>query len=112
MSERVERWVDASVGETREALVQDGRVIALHLARASDEGVRARWGEVYCARVGDVDRRRRGAFLDLGLREQQGFLPLLDDGRVRQQSGVSVAEMQWPRGTWRKACRFSAGHAS
>jgi Ribonuclease G/E len=83
MSERLERWVDASVGETREALVRDGRAIALRLVRASDEGARARWGEVYCARVGEVDRRRRGAFLDLGLSEQQGFAPLLDDGRVR-----------------------------
>lgn len=83
MSERMERWVDASVGETREALVRDGRAIALRIARASDDGARARWGEVYCARVGEVDRRRRGAFLDLGLSEQQGFAPLLDDGRVR-----------------------------
>lgn len=83
MSEHVERWLDASVGETREALVQGGRVIALRLARASNEGARAHWGEVYCARVGEVDRRRRGAFLDLGLRDDQGFIPLMDDGRAR-----------------------------
>jgi Ribonuclease G/E len=83
VSERLERWVDACVGETREALVRDGRAIALTLARASDDGARARWGEIYCARVGEVDRRRRGAYLELGLREEQGFLPLLDDGRVR-----------------------------
>jgi ribonuclease E len=38
---------------------------------------------VYCARVREVDRRRRGAYLDLGLRDQQGFLPLGDDGRAR-----------------------------
>ncbi len=83
MSERLETWVDAAVGETREALVREGRPIALRIVRASDEGRRARWGEVYCARVRDIDRQRRGAFVDLGLRDQQGFLPLGDDGRAR-----------------------------
>lgn len=83
MSERLETWVDAAIGETREALVREGRPIALRIARASDEGRRARWGEVYCARVREIDRRRRGAFLDLGLRDQHGFLPLGDDGRAR-----------------------------
>jgi Ribonuclease G/E len=85
MSERLETWVDAAVGETREALVREGRPIALRIARSSDEGRRARWGEVYCARVREIDRRRRGAFVDLGLRDQQGFLPLGEDGRVRMR---------------------------
>lgn len=83
MSERLETWVDAAIGETREALARDGKPIALRIARASDAGRRARWGELYCARVQEVDARRRGAFLDLGLRDQQGFLPLGDDGRAR-----------------------------
>jgi Ribonuclease G/E len=83
MSEALETWIDASIGETREALVRQGRPIALRIARMSDEGRRARWGELYCARVREVDRRRRGAFLDLGLRDQQGFLPLGEDGRAR-----------------------------
>ena len=93
MSERLETWIDAAVGETREALVREGRPIALRIARASDEGRRARWGEVYCARVREVDRRRRGAFIDLGLREQQGFLPLGDDGRARiKRDRVALTE--------------------
>jgi Ribonuclease G/E len=93
LSERLETWIDAAVGETREALVREGRPIALRIARASDEGRRARWGEVYCARVRDVDRRRRGAFLDLGLRDQQGFLPLGDDGRARlKRERVALTE--------------------
>ena len=96
MSERLETWLDAAIGETREALVRDGRVISLRVVRASDVGARARWGELYCARVRDVDRRRRGAFLDLGLREQQGFLPLGDDGRVRRggKERVTLSEGQ------------------
>lgn len=91
MSERLETWVDAAIGETREALVRDGRAIALRVMRASDAGARARWGELYCARVREVDRRRRGAFLDMGLREQQGFLPLGEDGRVRRAGKERVA---------------------
>jgi len=83
VSERLETWIDAAIGETREALVREGRPIALRIARASDAGARARWGELYCARVREVDARRRGAFLDLGLREHGGFLPLGEDGRVR-----------------------------
>lgn len=85
MSEPLETWIDASIGETREVLVRAGRPIALNIARASDTGRRARWGELYCARVREVDRRRRGAFLDLGLRDQDGFLPLGEDGRVRMR---------------------------
>lgn len=83
MSESLEVWRDASVGKTREALVRGGRVVALNILRASDEGHRARWGETYVARVREIDRRRRGAFLDLGLRDAPGFLPLGEDGRVR-----------------------------
>jgi ribonuclease E len=95
MSEQLETWIDAAIGETREALVRDGKPIALRIARASDEGRRARWGELYCARVREVDKRRRGAYLDLGLRDQQGFLPLGDDGRVRmRKERVTLSEGQ------------------
>lgn len=95
MSEPLETWIDAAIGETREALVRDGKPIALRVARASDEGRRARWGELYCARVRELDKRRRGAFLDLGLRDQQGFLPLGDDGRARmRKERVNLREGQ------------------
>lgn len=95
MSEPLETWIDAAVGETREALVRGGRPIALRIARASDEGRRARWGELYCARVREVDQRRRGVFLDLGLRVDQGFLPLGEDGRVRmRKERVALREGQ------------------
>lgn len=77
------RIVDAAIGEIREALVDKDRVVALRLYRASDEGRRARWGEVYSARVRHIDQSRRGAFLDLGLKEQLGFLPLDVRGQAR-----------------------------
>ncbi len=93
MSEPLETWIDAAIGETREALVRDGRPIALRVARATDEGRRARWGELYCARVREIDRRRRGVFLDLGLRDQDGFLPLGEDGRARlRRERVALTE--------------------
>jgi ribonuclease E len=91
MSEVLETWIDAAIGETREVLVRAGRPIALRVARESDTGRRARWGELYCARVTQIDRRRRGVFLDLGLRDQQGFLPLDNDGRVRRGQRDRVA---------------------
>lgn len=95
MSEPIETWIDAAIGETREALVREGAPFALRIARASDEGRRARWGELYCARVREIDRRRRGAFLDLGLRDQHGFLPLGDDGRARMaKERVALTEGQ------------------
>lgn len=94
MSEALETWVDASIGETREVLVRKGRPIALRIMRASDEGRRARWGELYVARVREIDRRRRGVFLDLGLRDEHGFMPLGEDGRVRRagKERVSLTE--------------------
>ena len=91
MSEPLETWIDAAIGETREALVRDGRPIALRIARASDAGRRARWGELYCARVSEIDRRRRGVYLELGLKEDQAFLPLGEDGRVRRGGRERVA---------------------
>lgn len=95
MSEALETWIDAAIGETREALVRNGRPIALRVARASDEGARARWGELYCARVREIDRRRRGAFLDLGLSEQHGFLPVGEDGKFRiRRERVALHEGQ------------------
>jgi len=94
VSEALETWIDASIGETREVLVRGGRPIALRIARASDEGVRARWGELYVGRVREIDRRRRGVFVDLGLRDEFGFLPLGEDGRVRRagKERVSLTE--------------------
>ncbi len=84
-----ERWVDAAIGETREALVDNGRVIALRVVRPHE--ARPRWGETYAARVTRVDKRRRGAFLDLGAGE--AFLPLEADGRVRKgRTRVALTE--------------------
>lgn len=95
LSVALETWIDAGVGETREALVRDGKPIALRILRASDEGRRARWGEVYAARVRKVDRGRGGAYLDLGLSEQDGYLPLDGAGlAVQRRRRTPVREGQ------------------
>lgn len=91
MSAAPESWIDAAIGETREAIVVGGRAVQLRIVRASDEGRRARWGELYCARVTQIDRRRRGAFLELGLKQQQGFLPLDHRGHARRGRSASIA---------------------
>lgn len=83
----LETWTDAAIGETRQVLVRDGVAVALHVARWSDRGKRALWGESYVARVRAIDRRRRGAFVDLGGGE--GFVRLDAQGRV---NGEVVAE--------------------
>jgi Ribonuclease G/E len=83
----LETWSDAAIGETRQVVVRDGAPIALHVARWSDIGRRALWGETYFARIRTIDRRRRGAFLDIGVGE--GFLRLDAQGRV---NGETVSE--------------------
>lgn len=81
-----ETWTDAAIGETRQVLVRDGAPVMLHITRWSDAGKRALWGEAYVARVRTVDKRRRGAFVDLGLGEAHGFVRLDAQGRAKGQS--------------------------
>ncbi|HVV31873.1 MAG TPA: ribonuclease E/G [Vitreimonas sp.] len=94
MTVALETWIDGAIGESREVLLRDGRPIALRIARESDAGRRARWGELYTARVREIDRQRRGGFVDLGLRDEMGFLPLGEDGRVRLSKNDRVALTQ------------------
>lgn len=81
-------WIDGGVGETRLAFVENDRPVALRVLRWSEEGRRARWGEVYVGRVRSIDRPRRGAFVDLGLSEETAFLPLDLQGRAPSRSGA------------------------
>ena len=74
---------DGAIGETRRVLFEDGRAVRIDIARWSDEGRRARWGAIYCGRVRAFDAAGRGAFLDLGLKDEQGFLPFDSHGYMR-----------------------------
>lgn len=84
-------WLDGAVGETRCVWIRGGRPAALRSIRWSDAGRRARLGEIYGARVLRVDLPRRGAFLDLGLKDEQGFLPLDRQNRARAAGGADMA---------------------
>ena len=75
--------IDGAVGETRSVMFADGRPARIDILRWSDEGRRARWGELFVARVRTADRARRGAFLDLALKDEQGFLPFDAHGHMR-----------------------------
>ena len=67
---------DEAIGERRQVLLApDGRALSLRLHRWSWEGRKARWGDTYAARVRTLDKSRRGAHLDLGLKDEMGFLP-------------------------------------
>ncbi len=90
MSEIIDVWFDGAVGETRYLLVRSGRPMTLTITRWSDEGRRARWGEVYAGRVRKVERALRGAFVDLGLKDEQGFLPFPKDRVVREGELLAV----------------------
>lgn len=76
--------IDESIGERRQIMIApDGRALSLRLHRWSWEGRKARWGETYAGRVRTLDKPRRGAHLDLGLKDEMGFLPLNQSGGVR-----------------------------
>src|SRR5262249_835349 len=60
-----------------------GRPARIDIRRWSDDGRRARWGEIYAARVRAAEPGLRGAFLDLGLKDEQGFLPFDAHGHIR-----------------------------
>jgi len=77
--------ISVSPGETRIALVEDGRLAELWIDRAAD---RSRIGDVYRGRVGKVDAGLQGAFVDLGS-EGTGFLGF-ETGGARVNEGDAV----------------------
>jgi Ribonuclease G/E len=82
---------DGAIGETREVMLEAGRAIAFRVVRWSDEGARARWGEMYAARVRRSDPQRRGMFIDLGLSAHDGFLPFSGRGlKLTDGAGIVV----------------------
>lgn len=86
--------IDDGPGERREVgLDADGRPIWFGLYRDSWRGARALWGEVFAARVTRVDTALRGAFLDLGLSQDTGYLRTDARGRARLgQEATQIVE--------------------
>ena len=83
--------IEENIGETRAALVENGRIVELHLDRWSESGQRALEGEVYRGRVRKVEPALNAAFVDLGT-GLDGFLPFGKAGRPRGlHEGAAIA---------------------
>lgn len=74
--------IEENIGETRAAIVENGRIVELHLDRWSEAGERALEGEIYRGRVRRVEPALNAAFIDLGIGEG-GFLPFGKAGRPK-----------------------------
>jgi len=74
--------VEENIGETRAAVVENGRMVELHLDRWSEQGGRALEGEIYRGRVRRVEPALNCAFVDIGIGED-GFLPFGKSGRPK-----------------------------
>ncbi len=80
MSQRI--LIEENIGETRAAVVDNGRLVELHVDRWSEAGARAIEGEVYRGRVRRIEPALNAAFVDLGVGED-GFLPFGKAGRPK-----------------------------
>lgn len=74
MSVKSEIIISANEWETRLALLEDGQLVEFHIERAER---RSLVGRVYKAKVENVVKGLRGAFVSIGLRKN-GFLPLAE----------------------------------
>ena len=59
-----ELLIEVGAYETRVALLEDGKLVEVHLERSSDAGV---VGDIYQGRVSRVVRGIQAAFIDIGL---------------------------------------------
>ena len=74
--------IEENIGETRAAVVENGRIVELHQERWSEAGQGAIGGEIYRGRVRRVEPALNAAFVDLGV-GPEGFLPFGKSGRPR-----------------------------
>lgn len=85
----VEIFINAAPGETRLAMIEDGRLVEYVNSRAGSD---SRLGAVYLGRVASVSRPLDAAFVDLGL-ERPGLLAFADakEGAPKLSEGAAVA---------------------
>lgn len=81
--------ISVSPGETRIALIEDGRLAELWIDREAD---RSRVGDVYRGRVGKVDAGLQGAFVDLGS-EGTGFLGFETGGSRVNEGDAAIVQV-------------------
>lgn len=93
----LEAFLDAAPGETRGVLVRNGRFERIFIHRDGDVA-QHRLGARSTGRVAAVDAGLRGAFVDLGVREPFGFLPLKKTDRLVVGQKIEAEVSAEPRG--------------
>jgi Ribonuclease G/E len=92
----VEVFLDNTPGETRGIIVHDGRPEHLLIQR-EDDIAEHRLGARSVGRAARIEPGLKGAFVDLGVGEPLGFLPVRD-GSVTEGARVEVETIAEPRG--------------
>ncbi len=81
--------INATIGETRIAILEDGKLVEFYVERPEHERM---LGNIYLARVLKIVRGMQAAFLDIG-EQQDAFLPFADMGDlVRLYTHVDEVE--------------------
>ncbi|MET4682988.1 ribonuclease E/G [Brevundimonas faecalis] len=92
----VEVFLDDTPGETRGVVARDGRFHHLIIQRESDRPG-DRLGARSVGRVARVEPGLRGAFIDMGVGEPFGFLPLGANEKPGQGAKIEVETVAEPR---------------
>lgn len=96
MSAAVEVFLDVMPGETRGMVFRDGYPEHLLIQRDSDVP-QHRLGARCVGRVTEVNAGLRGAFVDLGVGDPAGFVPLGREATVRNGDRIEVEVTSEPR---------------
>ena len=94
MSGAVEVFLDETPGETRGAILRDGRYTHLLIQR-DDDPAQARLGARSIGRIAEVNPGLHGAFVDLG--DAPAFLPFNRNDRLSQGQRLEVVVTAEPR---------------
>ena len=95
MSGAVEVFLDETPGETRGAVMRDGRYTHLLIHR-DDDAAQTRLGARSIGRVTEVNQGLRGAFVDIGA-DAAAFLPFPRNERLSQGERLEVVVTAEPR---------------
>lgn len=95
MSGAVEVFLDETPGETRGAVMRDGRYTHLLIHR-DDDAAQTRLGARSIGRVTEVNQGLRGAFIDIGA-DTAAFLPFPRNERLSQGERLEVVVTAEPR---------------
>lgn len=96
MSGQIEAFLDDTPGEVRGVIARDGRFERLVIQR-EDDPPQHRLGARCIGRVMDVEAGYNAAFVDLGVENAPGFLPLTKAAKIREGDRIEVQVTAEPR---------------